>query len=79
MSAAAVVSTEPSPSMRRAISISLPIVLPLILLPVIAFAIPPVPSWIAGVFDGADADDIVSLVSPPVLCAFEMIDARSPS
>jgi hypothetical protein len=62
VSAAAVVTAEPSPSMRRAISISLPIVLAVILLPVIAFAIPPDPSWIAGVYDGADGDDVVSLV-----------------
>jgi hypothetical protein len=62
VSAAAVVTAEPSPSMRRAISISLPIVLALVLLPVIAFAIPADPSWIAGVYDGADGDDIVSLV-----------------
>ena len=48
--------------MRYAISISLPIVLALILLPVIAFAIPVDPSWIAGVYDDADGDDIVSLV-----------------
>src|SRR5258705_10246345 len=48
--------------MRRAISISLPIVLAVILLPVIAFAIPPDPSWIAGVYDGTDGDDVVSLV-----------------
>jgi hypothetical protein len=47
---------------RRAISISPPIVLALILLPVIAFAIPADASWIAGVYDGADGDDIVSLV-----------------
>ena len=62
MSAAAVVTGEPPPSMRRAISISLPIVLALILLPVIAFAIPVDPAWIAGVYDDADGDDIVSLV-----------------
>ena len=62
MSAAVVVTAEPSPSMRHAISISLPIVLVLILLPVIAFAIPVDPSWIAGVYDDADGDDIVSLV-----------------
>ena len=49
--------------MWRAISISLPIVLALILLPVIAFAIPVDPSWIAGIYDDADGDDIVSLVS----------------
>ena len=62
MSAAAVITAEPSPSMRRAISISLPIVLAIILLPVIAFAIPVDPTWIAGVYDDADGDDIVSLV-----------------
>jgi len=49
--------------MWRAISISLPIVLALILLPVIAFAIPVDPSWIAGIYDDADGDDVVSLVS----------------
>src|SRR5215475_6419473 len=48
--------------MQHAISISLPIVLALILLPVIALAIPVDPSWIAGVYDDADGDDIVSLV-----------------
>jgi hypothetical protein len=34
----------------------------LLLLPAIAFASPPDPSWIAGIYDGADGDDIVSLV-----------------
>jgi len=63
VSAAAVITDEPSPSMWRAISISLPIVLALILLPVIAWAIPVDPSWIAGIYDDADGDDIVSLVS----------------
>jgi hypothetical protein len=62
VSAATVVTAEPSPSMRRAISISLPIVLAVILLPVIAFASPPDPSWIAGIYDGADGDDVVNLV-----------------
>jgi len=62
VSSAVVVTAEPSPSMRQAISISLPIVLALILLPVIAFAVPVDPSWIAGVYDDADGDDIVSLV-----------------
>jgi hypothetical protein len=62
VSATTVVTAEPSPSMRRAISISSPIVLALILLPVIAFAVPPDPSWIAGIYDGADGDDIVSLI-----------------
>lgn len=49
-------------SVWRAIATSLPIVLALILLPSIAFASPPDPSWIAGFYDGADGDDIVSLV-----------------
>src|SRR5262249_49902328 len=34
----------------------------LILLPAIAFASPPDPSWIAGIYDGTDGDDVVSLV-----------------
>ena len=53
---------EPSRSTKRAISIFLPTVVALILLPVIAFASPPDPSWIAGIYDGADGDDIVTLV-----------------
>ena len=55
-------STGPSRSFARAISIFLPVVVVLILLPAIAFADPPDPSWIAGIYDGADGDDIVSLV-----------------
>ena len=53
---------EPSSSMRRGIPTFLSIVVALILLPPIAFASPPDPSWIAGIFDGADGDDIVTLV-----------------
>jgi hypothetical protein len=48
--------------MRQAISATLPIVLALILLPTLAFASPPDPSWVAGFYDGADGDEIVSLV-----------------
>ena len=54
--------TEPSRSVWRAIFTSLPIVAALILLPAIAFANPPDPSWIAGIYDGADSDDIVTRV-----------------
>src|SRR5262249_1497259 len=46
----------------RPITTLLPIVLTLILLPPIALASPPDPSWVAGFYDGADGDDIVSLV-----------------
>jgi len=49
-------------AMRRGTSSSLSIVLALILLPAIAFASPPDPWWIAGIYNGADGDDIVSLV-----------------
>ena len=53
---------EPSRSIWRALFTLLPIALALILLPAIAFASPPDPSWIAGIYDGADGDDIVNLV-----------------
>jgi hypothetical protein len=55
-------SPEQSCFMWRPIFTLLPIALALILLPTIAFASPPDPSWIAGIYDGADGDDIVSLV-----------------
>ena len=48
--------------MRRATFASLAIAVALILLPVIAFATPPDPWWIAEIYDGADGDDIVTLV-----------------
>ena len=53
---------EPSRSVGQVIAAALPIVLVLILLPPLAFASPPDPSWVAGFYDGADGDDIVSLV-----------------
>ena len=49
-------------SKSRVSSIPFPIVLVLLLLPAIAFASPPDPSWIAGIYDGADGDDVVNLV-----------------
>jgi len=49
-------------SKNRASSIPLPVVLALILLPAITFASPPDPSWIAGIYAGADGNDIVNLV-----------------
>jgi hypothetical protein len=53
---------EPFRSVRQAISLALPIVLALILLPTLAFASPPDPSWVPGFYDGADGDEIVNLV-----------------
>jgi hypothetical protein len=54
---------SPSRATRRVLlTTPLLIVFALILLPAIAFASPPDPSWADGIFDGADGDDIVSLV-----------------
>src|SRR5215471_10396745 len=53
---------ELSFSVPRAIFTSLPVVVVLILLPMIAFASPPDASWIAGIYDDADGDDLVTLV-----------------
>ena len=55
-------AVEPPSSKGGALSTFLPIIVALILLPAIAFASSPDPSWIAGLYDGADGDDIVSLV-----------------
>jgi len=43
-----------SRSTSRVSSTLLSVILALILLPAIAFASPPDPSWIAGIYDGAD-------------------------
>jgi hypothetical protein len=51
-----------SGSTGRVSSPLLLVVLALILLPAVAFASPPDSSWIAGIYDGADGDDIVTLV-----------------
>src|SRR5215813_10242904 len=55
-------SPELSFSLRRATFPSFPVVLVLILLPAIAFASPPDQLWIAGIYDGADGDESVTLV-----------------
>jgi len=56
-------STAEPPSARgRATSTLLPVIVALILLPAIALASPPDPSWIAGMYDGGDGDEIVILV-----------------
>ena len=52
----------PFRSSRGAMSTLLPVVVVLILLPLIAFASSPDPWWIAGIYDGGDGDDIVTLV-----------------
>ena len=53
---------EPRCAMRRAFSIYLPIAFTLVLLPAIAFASPPDPSWVRGIYDDADFDDVVCLI-----------------
>lgn len=49
-------------SLQRALITYLPVVLALVLLPPLAFASPPDPSWVAGIYDGDDGDDVVNLV-----------------
>src|SRR5262245_7528690 len=55
-------------SIGRAIYTTLPIVVTLMLLPTIAFATPPDPWWLAGIYDGGDGDDIVTLVYETSAC-----------
>src|SRR5215467_1479362 len=52
-------SARPPSSQNWGISALLPIFAVLILLPIIAFASPPDPSWITGICDDADGDDMV--------------------
>src|SRR5215471_3978804 len=47
-------------SMRLATFLSITVAL--ILIAPIALASPPDPSWVAGIYDGADGDDVVSLI-----------------
>ncbi len=47
---------------RRASPI-FPVVVALVLLPAIAFASPPDPSWVVGIYDDADGDDVVILIA----------------
>ena len=49
-----------SHSMRLATFLSITVAL--ILIAPIALASPPDPSWVAGIYDGADGDDVVSLI-----------------
>lgn len=52
-------SARPPSSQARGVAALFPILAVLVLLPTIAFASPPDPSWITGIYDGADGDDIV--------------------
>jgi len=54
--------TRPKPLIKPRKSVFFPVALALLLLPPIACASPPDPSWIAGIYDAADGDDIVALV-----------------
>jgi hypothetical protein len=50
---------------RRVLPTALLIAIALVLgvLPAMAYASPPDPSWVAGIYDGADYDDVVVLVT----------------
>ncbi|HKW92653.1 MAG TPA: hypothetical protein VJX92_12180 [Methylomirabilota bacterium] len=43
-------------------------------LPAVAYASPPDPSWIQGIFDGADYDDVVVLVAATVALSDTFLD-----
>ena len=53
---------EPRCSLERAVSVSLSTIVALMVLLVVSFASPPDPSWSAGFYDGADGDDVITLV-----------------
>jgi len=63
---------RPSSSPRRAMSSTLPIVTALILLSAMAYASPPDPSWVAGIYDAADGDDSVT-------CIYETVGVEAAS
>ena len=48
----------------------------LALLPALAYASPADPSWIAGVWDGADSDDVVVLIGSVVKAVSASVDAE---
>src|SRR5215831_14064877 len=83
---------QSSRSKQRRLSTPFSIVLTLILCPLVISASPPDPSWIAGIYDGADGDDIVGLVDdavvvatilrpfiPPLPCSHTLVVSSSPS
>ncbi len=54
---------------RRRVTLSVPLVLLLVVLGALtplAYATPPDPSWVRGLWDGADLDDIVVLITSGV-------------
>ena len=62
-------------SLARAVP-ALVVALGLALLPALAYATPADPSWIAGVWDAADGDDVVVLVGPAVKAVSASVDAQ---
>ena len=50
------------------------VLLSLATLPPLAYASPPDPSWVQGIFDGADYDDIVTLVAATVALIDAFLD-----
>lgn len=66
-------------SLARAVTLAVPglvVALCMALLPALAYASPADPSWIAGVWDGADGDDVVVLVGSAVKAVSVPIDAQ---
>jgi len=75
--AAALVDTRRA--LARALTLAAPALLVavgLALLPALAYASPADPSWIAGMWDGADSDDVVVLVGSVVKAVSASVDAQ---
>ena len=69
---------EPTCSVGRTSCPLFLIVVALILLPAIAFASPPDPSWVAGLYDDADGDDIVTLLYETAAIAESALSQGAP-
>ena len=66
-------------ALARAVTVAVPalvVALGLALLPALAYASPADPSWIAGVWDGADGDEVVVLVGSAVKAVSAPVDAQ---
>ena len=70
---------DPRRAPARALTLAVPALLvavALALLPALAHASPADPSWIAGVWDGADGDDVVVLVGSAIKAVSASVDAQ---
>src|SRR5262252_3973473 len=72
-------SARPPSSQARGVAALSPILAVLVLLPTIAFASPPDPSWIAGIYDDGDGDSVFPDDQPIAAVAVSQQPFLSPS